>query len=406
MKNINIPPRQALGKTEIKMIQNVIKHYSNKKQDPGYNGKYEAELCKLFSTMMHGGYTDAVSSGTAATYVAINSLKLKKNSEILISPVTDSGPLNSIILSNFKPKLIDSSKNTYNVSLEELKKRITNKTKAVILMHIAGQASQISKIKKYLNKKKIFLIEDCSQAPFAKCDFCESQCGDCKKKYVGEFGDISIFSTMFSKTISSCGSAGLVFTKNKKLYHNILAISDRGKPIWKKNINMRDPSLSLFPALNFNSNEFSCAVMIASLKRVHKTIKKRVNFLLQFEKLIKNTNCTIFTKKISNLSPFFCPIIVRSKKLNAKKYAKTLKQKGIPLLERYGCVISEWKFSKRYLQKNYKTKNAIEFRDKSFNLFLNERYSYKLALKFSKIIKTLDKKLNENSSSLFENKIE
>lgn len=213
-----IPPRQAFGKKEIKALLNVIKYYSKKKIDPGYNGKFEKKLCKLFAEMMNGGYADAVSSGTSATYVALNSLGLKKNSEILISPVTDSGPLNSIILSNFKARLMDSEKKSYNVSLNQLKKRITKNTKAVILMHIAGQASQVGKIKKYLKKKQIFLIEDCSQAPFAKCDFCKVQCLSCKKKYVGEFGDISLFSTMFSKTISSCGSAGLVFTKKKKLF--------------------------------------------------------------------------------------------------------------------------------------------------------------------------------------------
>ena len=83
---------------------------------------------------------------------------------------------------------------------------------------------------------------------------------------------------MYSKTISSCGSAGIVFTKNKKLYHNILAHADRGKQIWKKNLNLKDPSKALYPALNFNSNEFSSAITLASLSRAKETIKKRINF--------------------------------------------------------------------------------------------------------------------------------
>ena len=384
------PPRQALGKSEIRMIGNLIKYYTNNKIDPGYNGKYENQVCTLFSKMMNGGYTDAVSSGTAATYVAINSLNLKKNSEILISPVTDSGPFNSIILSNFKARLIDSAKNTYNVSLDQLKKRLTIKTKAVILMHIAGQASQVGKIKKYLNQKKIFLIEDCSQAPFAKCDFCKIQCFECKNKYVGEFGDLSFFSTMYSKTISSCGSAGLVFTKQKKIYHNILATSDRGKQIWRNDINLRDPSMSLFPALNFNSNEFACAIMIASLKRAHQTIKKRLVFLKNLSKLIKGTSCQIFTKKLKNLSPFFCPIIVNNNNISAEKYAKIIQKRGVTLLPKYGCIISEWKFARKFLGKKFKTNNAIEFRNKTFNLFLNENYNYSVASNFAKIIKKTD----------------
>jgi len=386
---IKIPPRQAFGKKEIEALLKVIKYYSKKKMDPGYNGKFEKNLCKLFAEMMNGGYADAVSSGTSASYVALNSLGLKKNSEILISPVTDSGPLNSIILSNFKARLMDSEKNSYNVSLNQLKKRITKNTKAVILMHIAGQASQVGKIKKYLKKKKIFLIEDCSQAPFAKCDYCNVRCYSCKKKNVGEFGDISFFSTMFSKTISSCGSAGLVFTKKKKFYHNILATSDRGKQIWRNDINLRDPSFSLYPALNFNSNEFACGIMIASLKRVHQTIKKRVLFLESFSKLIQETTCEVFTKKIKNMSPFFCPIIVNRTDITAENYAKILMSKGVTLLPKYGCVISEWRFAKKYI-KNFKSKNAINFRNSSFNLLLNENYNEKVAQEFARIIKNTD----------------
>ena len=72
--------------------------------------------------MMGGGYADACSSGTAAAYIAISALNLKKGSEVLISPVTDSGPLNALILLGLKPRLLDSSPNSYNVSLVQFKK--------------------------------------------------------------------------------------------------------------------------------------------------------------------------------------------------------------------------------------------------------------------------------------------
>ena len=75
-----------------------------------------------FSLMMGGGYTDACSSGTAAAYIAISALNLK-GSEVLISPVTDSGPLNALILLGLKPRLIDSYPNSYNVSLKQFLNR-------------------------------------------------------------------------------------------------------------------------------------------------------------------------------------------------------------------------------------------------------------------------------------------
>ena len=104
-----------------------------------------------------------------------------------------------------------------------------------MLTHIGGSSVEIGKIYSFLKKKKIKIIEDCSQAAGASCFECLPRCNTCKNKYVGEFGDISAFSTMYRKNISSGGSGGIVFTKNKKLFTNIMAYSDRGKKIWKPN---------------------------------------------------------------------------------------------------------------------------------------------------------------------------
>ena len=150
-------PRNALGAKEKKAIKQVVEFYKKKKVDPGYQGYFEDKLCKKFSSMMGGGYTDACSSGTAAAFIAISTLNLKKGSEVLISPVTDSGPLNALILLGLKPKLIDSSPNNYNVSAAQFLKRVSKKTKAAIIMHIGGETSDIHKICIEAKKKKLKL---------------------------------------------------------------------------------------------------------------------------------------------------------------------------------------------------------------------------------------------------------
>jgi perosamine synthetase len=392
------PPRNALGPEEKNSISQVIKYYQKKKQDPGYEGIFEKKLCNKFSRMMGGGYADACSSGTAAAFIAISALNLKKGSEVLISPVTDSGPLNALILLGLKPKLIDSSPNSYNVSLKQFLVRVSKKTKAAVIMHIGGETSQIHEICIEAKKRKIKIIEDCSQAPFAKSIWSKKHYDKCKKNYVGSYGDLSFFSTMFSKTISSCGSAGIVYTKNKNLYHNILAHADRGKQVWKKNLNLKDPSKALYPALNFNTNEFSSAITLASLNRVKKTIKDRINFLKKFNILLKKTKtCFIQYENFDLFSPFYVSISVRTKllRVNKLKFANELKREGVPLLASYGCVISEWNWAKKFFNNNFKTKNAIDYKNKSFNLFLNENYSQREAnFIFKKIIKVEKKYLN------------
>ena len=95
---------------------------------------------------MHGGYTKPVATGTSAIYVALQALKLKKGSEILLSPVNDSGPFNCVIALGYTPKLVDSKKLSYNTNLKEIKKRIGKKTKAFLLTHIGGSSAEIGKI--------------------------------------------------------------------------------------------------------------------------------------------------------------------------------------------------------------------------------------------------------------------
>ena len=395
--NFKFPSRNALGSNERHSIYQVVKYYKKKKIDPGYEGNFEKKLCDRFSKMMGGGYADACSSGTAAAFIAISALNLKKSSEVLISPVTDSGPLNALIILGLKPRLIDSMPNSYNIDVNEFFKRVTKKTKAIIIMHIGGETSQINKICIEAKKRNIKIIEDCSQAPFAKCFNCKTQCTPCKKNFVGYFGDVSFFSTMFSKTISSCGSAGIVYSKNKKLYHNMLAHADRGKQVWRKNLNLKDPSKALYPALNFNTNEFSSAITDASLSRVKKTIKDRINFLKKLNILLKKTKtCFIQNEKFDLFSPFYVSISVRINllRVNKLKFANELKEENVPLLASYGCVISEWNWAKKFVNDKFITKNALDYKNKSFNLFLNENYSQREAnFIFKKILKIEEKYL-------------
>ena len=147
-----------------------------------------------------------------------------------------------------------------------------------------------------------------------------------------------------------------------------------------KNLNLKDPSKALYPALNFNSNEFSSAITLASLSRAKETIKKRINFLKKLNLSLKySKTCSIPNKNFKLFSPFYISILVNSDLLNVdkNKFVNEIKKEGVPLLNSYGCVISKWKWAKKYTQDKFITKNAINFRNNSFNLFLNENYGEK-----------------------------
>ena len=254
-------------------------------------------------------------------------------------------------------------------------------------------SSEIGKISKYLKQKKILLIEDCSQAAGAECYQCKKRCVTCVNRKVGEFGDVSFFSTMYRKNIASAGSGGIVFTKNVSIFKNIQSCADRGKQPWKK-INQNDPSKCIYPALNHNTNEFSSAITLSSLKRLNRTNyqrKKIIKYLIK--KMVKCEICkpSYFD---NGFSPFFFPIEVNenSLKVSKLKFAKDLKNLGVGLLEEYNCVISKWKWAKKYFSKGFNAENAFKYSKKTFNLFINENFTKNQINKIIDKILLLEKK--------------
>jgi len=370
---IKLPSRFAYGENEIKAINEVIKYYKARNEDPGYNGYFEKKFCEEFAEFMGGGYADAVATGTASVFVALQALQLQKESDVLISPVTDSGPLNSIIMLGLNPVVIDSKKGSYNIDFEQFIKKITPNTSALLLVHTGGEpVEDIEKIVKEAHKRGIKVLEDCSQATGAVVN----------NKKVGTFGDIAAFSTMYRKNLIAGSSGGVVYTKDEELYKLALAYADRGKQVWRDDINLNDPGYALFPALNFNTDEISCAIGRASLKRLQDTIDKRVEFLEYFISLLKEKSIVCKPYNFNkNFSPFFFPVFVDESKLKCSKteFAKALNERGVGNNPHYGCVISEWKWAEKYFVGDYETKNASEVKNSSFNLFLNENYNEKTA---------------------------
>jgi perosamine synthetase len=370
VRKLPMPSREAFGSLEVKKLEQAIKYYRSRKIDPPYSGVFENELCKKFSNYMGGGYSDAVTSGTAGIYTSLQALRLKKGSEVLITAVTDSGPLNCIIQLGLKAKIVDTAIHSYNSCFGNFIKAITNKTKCVIATHAAGEPVHgVDKLYKYLKKRKIFLIEDCSQSPSAKY----------LGKKVGLFSDIAVFSTMYRKTLHTGGNGGIVFTRNKNLYKMLLAAADKGKQAWRTDIDLRNPNFSIMPALNFTTNDLSCAIGLASLERLDKTIKLRNNWIEKFIPYLKKTKTCYPYNFNKGFSIFFFPIFVRTNLINCSKqdFANALIAEGIGLQPHYGCVISDWKWAKPFINDFKIAKNASKTRDNSFNLFVNEKYGMK-----------------------------
>lgn len=365
-----MPKRVAFGDSEVTTLNEAIEFYSNQDNDPGYFGKYEHQYCSQFSEYMGGGHTVAVATGTAALYVAIAALELPKNSHIVMSPITDPGSFNAAVLQGFKVSLADTQENSLNTCWNEIDKVLTPETSAILLVHCAGINADIEVISKNAKARGIKLIEDCSQSPG----------GEHKGHKLGTFGDICALSTMYRKSLASGGSGGLIYTTNEQLYFKCLSYGDRGKDFANPEYQERNAETYLFPALNWNINELSCAIGIASLERLDDTITQRKEFCKALIKQLKDSELFFIPSFIEGTSPFFLTIYVHCTDTISKKFVTdALLAEGVELNPHYRFVISQWPWANKYLTKHKSSPNAIAARDSSFNMYLNENYTIETA---------------------------
>lgn len=367
VRKSRMPPRLALGEGEVRMIEEAVAFYRGKQIDPGYQGYFEKLYTDAFVATMGGGHADAVATGTSALFIALAALDLPEGSEVLVSPVTDPGTLSAVILNRLKPRLMDSKPGSYNVGVDQFLARVTPQTKAAVIVHSIGQACEIDQIAEAARQAGIRIVEDCSQSHGATL----------RGRFVGSFGDIAAFSTMYRKAHMTGGSGGLVYSRDLNLFRRALAHADRGKPRWLPDFDDRDPSTFLFAALNHHTDELSCAIGLSSLSRLADTISHRLAFVadLTAGMLEESEVCRPYGYSPTD-SPFVYPIFVDIDRVRCTKreFALALQKEGIDLNPHYAYVVADWPWIRPYLADDFDTPNARDVRDRSFALYLNENY--------------------------------
>jgi len=362
-----MPPREALGPSEEAELMACIQHYRSLGQDPPYSGKWNTLFSEAFAEHQGGGHAFPVSSGTGAVYVALAALEIPKGSTVLTSPVTCSGVIGAIHALGLRPKVVDSAVNSLNIDAEQVARRLDDRIRAIVVTHAGGEPVDVPAVLQVIGNKNIAVLEDCSQATGASL----------RGEKVGTWGHIAAFSTMYRKNLAAGASSGLVFTRDFDLYRRALSLSDRGKPLWRLDLNLKDPGHAFFPALNWNSSEMSNAIGLASLRRLDETNQRRREFVeLLLTGLAERHSVCKPMGYHSGFAPFYFPLLVdRTRvRVDAEKFALAVQSEGVTLGAKYGCIVSTWPWAEDLVVDTFIPTNAISARDNSFNLHLNENY--------------------------------
>lgn len=249
-----------IGKEELKAVKKVIKSKSLFR----YHGpnmlyitdEFENQMAKFLGVK----YVLAVANGTAALKLSCIGLGIGPGDEVLMSPLTFIASASSILACGAVPKFVDINE-TLNIDPEKIEKNISKNTKAIMAVHIQGQACDMDSIIKIAKKHNLKVIEDAAQAFGSKI----------RNKYAGTFGDCGAFSLQAGKTIT-CGEGGFLATNNKKIYEKAKMFCDNGGfregpyyPTWEN-------GTTIFGE-NYKLTELQSAVALEQLKKVNVILK-------------------------------------------------------------------------------------------------------------------------------------
>ena len=225
--------------------------------------EFEDALCKYVGCK----HAVAVNSGTSALDIAVKTLNLPENSEIITTPFTFVATSNSILYNNCKPVFADIKKETRNINPEEIRKKITEKTRAIIYVDYAGYPCDIEEIKEIAEESNLYLIEDASHSLGAEY----------KDKKIGNFADMTIFSFHPVKHITT-GEGGAVVTDNSEFHETLKMLRNHG--IDKSALDRYGPKAGWaydlkFLGRNYRITDFQAALGISQLKKLNEFIKRR-----------------------------------------------------------------------------------------------------------------------------------
>jgi dTDP-4-amino-4,6-dideoxygalactose transaminase len=200
------------------MIKNVNAILKSGKVNQ-WTGSKVFEFEKKFSEYFGVKHAVAVFNGTVAIELCLKSIGLQVGDEVIVTARTFIASASSVNMCGGIPVFVDVDPNSQNPTLCHIKNAVTNKTKAIILVHLAGWPCDLDEIVDWCHSSNIYVIEDCAQAHGAKYN----------GKYVGSFGDINAWSFCQDKIISTGGEGGMVTTNNTQLYLKAWSFKDHGK---------------------------------------------------------------------------------------------------------------------------------------------------------------------------------
>lgn len=313
-----------IGKTAKKYLQKAIdKNWVSE----GDNVKqFEEDFAKLF------GYKHAIatSSGTdadMAACVALYDFGAERGDEIIVPALSFVATANSILAAGFTPKFVDVELETLNIDPSKIEEAITDRTRAIMVVHTMGKPCEMDSILKIAEKYDLKVIEDA----------CEAHGAMYKDKVVGTIGDMGTFSFYTAHQIV-CGEGGMVVTDDDKIAEVVRSVKSHGRPSGSIYFD--------FQRIGFNSkmNDLEAALGLEGIECFNGFFNKRKNNLYKLLELTKDLSGYLYFIKeehYEKVSPHAFPMVLKDEKYNRDKFYEHLESRGIQCKTLFGSLSTQ-----------------------------------------------------------------
>jgi dTDP-4-amino-4,6-dideoxygalactose transaminase len=246
--------------------KNVLKVLDSGRYILGDNCKlFEEEFANYIGTK----YAILTNSGTSAIFLSLMALNIGKGDEVIVPSHTAFPTVEPIFYTGAKPVFVDIDESTYTLSPEEIRKNITDKTKAILPVHLYGHPAKMDSIKKIAKENDLSILEDCCQAHGALF----------KGKKVGSIGDVGCFSFYPSKNMTVGGDGGILSTNSSKIAETVKMLRNHGRKEKYKHEVM---------GLNLRFNEIQAVVGRIQLKKLDEFNNKRREIAKLYSECLKS----------------------------------------------------------------------------------------------------------------------
>lgn len=215
MLNTQFSPWPSFTNEEADAVANVV--LSNKVNY--WTGSACREFEKEFAVWADSKYAVALSNGTLALDLALNALGVGAGDEVIVTPRTFIASISTVVNAGAVPVFADVDRDSQNIEAHTIEPVITDKTKAIIVVHLAGRPAEMDAIMALAEKHNLYVIEDCAQAHGAKY----------KGRSVGSIGHIGAWSFCQDKIMTTGGEGGMVTTNDEALWRKMWSFKDHGK---------------------------------------------------------------------------------------------------------------------------------------------------------------------------------